>query len=99
MDREKAEEISLAENPETAEKIENDQIASEERKHYNNMLQHVQNQGMESMSLINFSFWKPAFAFLSLKLLFTSKGGGVGGLAFTPLDPDAPVSIPGINKN
>ena len=56
MDREKAEEISLAENPETAEKIENDQIASEERKHYNNMLQHVQNQGMESMSLINFSF-------------------------------------------
>ena len=48
LDREKEEEVSVAGDPETAEKIEIGEIASDERKHYNSMIQHVQNQGMES---------------------------------------------------
>ena len=53
VDREKSEEISVAQNPETVAGIENGDIASEERKHYNQMLHHVQNQGMECKKKVN----------------------------------------------
>lgn len=47
LDRQKNEEIAVAQDEETADRIENGDIASDERKHYESVLRHIQNQGME----------------------------------------------------